>query len=63
MLSKSDRRLHERYLDRRDEFSLMSSNEPSARRDTKIARFKQETELKRKLEVSSNPSSHRAAGP
>ncbi|MCJ1230735.1 hypothetical protein MMC12_007409 [Toensbergia leucococca] len=50
MLSKSDRRLHERYLDRRDEFSLMSSNEPSARRDTKIARFKQETELKRKLE-------------
>ena len=51
MLSKSDRRLYERYIEDRDQFSLVSSNDPSARRDTKIARYKQEKELKLKLEV------------
>lgn len=51
MLSKNDRKLFERYLDGRDDFSLMTSNDPSARRDAKIARYKQESELKLKLEV------------
>ena len=51
MLSVDDRKLHERYVENRDEFSLISSNDPGARRDTKIARFKQENELKLKLEV------------
>ena len=51
MLSKNDRKLYERYIDGRDEFSLMTSNDPSARRDAKIARYKQENELKLKLEV------------
>ncbi len=54
MLSTSDRKLYERYMENRDDFSLISSNDPGARRDTKIARFKQECELKLKLEVSSS---------
>lgn len=52
MLSTSDRKLYERYIENRDEFSLIASNDPGARRDTKIARFKQEKELKLKLEVT-----------
>ncbi len=56
MLSTGDRKLYERYMENRDEFSLISSNDPGARRDTKIARFKQENELKLKLEVSSSTS-------
>lgn len=51
MLSKSERKLYERYLDDRDEFSLLSSSDPSSRRDTKVARFKQELQLKSRLEV------------
>ncbi len=51
MLSKSDRKLYERYIDGRDDFSLTTSNDPSARRDAKIARYRQENELKLKLEV------------
>ncbi len=51
MLSRNDRKLYERYLDGRDDFSVMTSNEPSARRDAKIARYRQENELKLKLEV------------
>lgn len=56
MLSMGDRKLYERYLETRDEFSLISSNDPGARRDTKIARFKQENDLKLKLEVSQSNS-------
>ena len=51
MLSRNDRKLYERYIDGRDDFSLMTSDDPSARRDAKIARYKQEKELKLKLEV------------
>ena len=51
MLSSNDRMLHERFIDDRDHFSLVSSNEPSARRDAKILRYKQENDLKLKLEV------------
>lgn len=53
ILSQKDRELYERYAEDRNEFSLMSSNDAAVRRDTKIARFKQENELKRKLEVCS----------
>ena len=53
VLSTSDRKLYERYVENRDEFSLIPSNDPAARRDTKISRFKQEKELKLKLEVRS----------
>lgn len=51
MLSKNDRKLYERYVEGRDDFSLTTSNDPSARRDAKIARYRQENELKLKLEV------------
>lgn len=51
MLSKSDKRLHERFLEDRNGFALLSSSDLTARRDTKISRFKQEQELKLKLEV------------
>ena len=51
MLSKNDKKLYERYIDGPDDFSLMTSDDPSARRDAKIARYKQENELKLKLEV------------
>lgn len=51
MLSQNDRRLYERLQESPDSFSLTSSADPTARRDAKITRFKQETELKRKLEV------------
>lgn len=52
MLSTSNRKLYERCMENRDEFSLIASSDPGARRDTKIARFKQENELKLKLEVT-----------
>ena len=51
LLSKSEMELLERYLEDRDGFSLISSSDFTARRDAKIARFKQEKELKLKLEV------------
>ena len=52
MLSKADKRLHERFMDNKNEFALLSSSDITARRDTKISRFKQEQEMKLKLEVS-----------
>lgn len=50
MLNARDRKLYERFLESRDDFSLISTTDPAARRDTKIARYKQENELKLKLE-------------
>ena len=50
-LSEADRKLYERYLQARDDFSLMASNDAALRRETKIKRYKQENELKLKLEV------------
>lgn len=52
ILSKSNEKLNERYLENPDEFSLLPGNDPATRRDIKIARLKQEKELKLKLEVS-----------
>ncbi|KAI4240498.1 MAG: hypothetical protein L6R40_005090 [Gallowayella cf. fulva] len=49
MLSKADSKLYQRYLSSRDDFSLLSTSDPTARRNTKIARYKQEQELKFKL--------------
>ncbi|MCJ1472394.1 hypothetical protein MMC13_001042 [Lambiella insularis] len=50
MLSKSDRKLYERYLEGRDTFALLPSSDMTARRNIKIARLKQEEDLKKKLE-------------
>jgi len=51
MLGRSDSRLFELYLEDRDQFSTASIKDAAARRDAKIARFREEKELKRKLEV------------
>lgn len=57
MLSKPDYNLYERYLDNKNTFSLMSSTDPATRRETKISRFKQESQLKSKLEhLAHDPS-------
>lgn len=50
MLSKADSDLYQRYLSERDDFSLLSTSDPTVRRNTKISRYKQEQELKLKLE-------------
>ncbi|KAL8673173.1 MAG: hypothetical protein Q9168_002402 [Polycauliona sp. 1 TL-2023] len=49
MLSKADSKLYHRYLSNRADFSLLSASDPTARRNTKITRYKQEQELKLKL--------------
>lgn len=51
MLSKNDKKLYEQYLENKDEFTLMPAADLTSRRDTKIARLKQEKELELKLEV------------
>lgn len=51
LLSKPDRKLLERYLSNRDEFSLTPGPDLSKRRETKISRYKEEAQLKFKLEV------------
>jgi TAP42-like family len=55
LLSKSDARLLEQYLESRDAFSTASTSDAAARRATKISRFREEKELKRKLEVAARP--------
>jgi hypothetical protein len=55
ILSKSDARLLEQYLERREAFSTASTSDAAARRATKISRFREEKELKRKLEVAAKP--------
>ncbi|MCJ1390701.1 hypothetical protein MMC18_003562 [Xylographa bjoerkii] len=57
MLSKSDKKLYDRYLESRNGFTLLASSDMSIRRDTKIARFQQEKDLKQKLEYLSQNSS------
>lgn len=53
ILGKSDAKLFETYLEDRNGFSTASTRDAAARREAKIARFREEKELKRKLEVSS----------
>jgi immunoglobulin-binding protein 1 len=56
MLSTSDARLLEAYTEDKANFSTVSTRDAAARRDVKIARFRQEKELKRKLEyLQQNP--------
>jgi immunoglobulin-binding protein 1 len=51
MLSKADAKLYEQYMDSPNTFSTASTSDAVARRDTKITRFREEKELKRKLDV------------
>jgi immunoglobulin-binding protein 1 len=51
ILSTADKKLYHDYTEAPGVFSTISTKDPSARRDAKIANFKQEKELKKKLEV------------
>ncbi|KAF5844992.1 hypothetical protein GGP41_001078 [Bipolaris sorokiniana] len=56
MLGKADTKLLEAYNENKNSFSTANTRDASARRDAKIARFKEEKELKRKLEyLRQNP--------
>ncbi|KAK5146259.1 type 2A phosphatase-associated protein 42 [Cryomyces antarcticus] len=50
ILSPSDTNLYEKYRDDPGSFSTASKTDPSARRETKISRFREEKDLKKKLE-------------
>lgn len=50
-LSKSDAKIYEKYQESPDTFSVTSSTDAAARRDLKVERFKEEKQLKQKLEV------------
>lgn len=51
ILSASDSKLLDAYAENKANFSSASARDAAARRDAKIARFREEKELKRKLEV------------
>ncbi|KAK2746362.1 hypothetical protein FQN57_003244 [Myotisia sp. PD_48] len=53
ILSDSDKKLYERYLESPDSFSLTPTNDPATRRQVKITRYQEEKELKQKLEYLS----------
>ncbi|KAK4942930.1 Type 2A phosphatase-associated protein 42 [Elasticomyces elasticus] len=56
ILQARDARLFEEYLDAPNAFSTASKTDAAARRETKILRFKEEKELKKKLEyLQQNP--------
>ena len=54
ILSKSDRKLFEDYMANPSGFTLAPVNDAAARRETKVRRFREEKELKEKLEVSAS---------
>ncbi|KAK8212123.1 type 2A phosphatase-associated protein 42 [Phyllosticta capitalensis] len=57
ILSKSDAQLFEKYTEAPDSFSTASTSDAAARRETKIARFRAEKDMKAKLEhLRANPS-------
>lgn len=51
ILGTSDARLYEAYSEDKANFSTTNTKDAAARRDAKIARFREEKEMKRKLEV------------
>jgi immunoglobulin-binding protein 1 len=51
LLSAGDKKLYDRYTNDPSSFHLASMTDAAARRHTKVARFKEEKELKQKLEV------------
>ncbi|EHL00151.1 hypothetical protein M7I_3917 [Glarea lozoyensis 74030] len=57
ILNEQDKKLYDRYLEEPSSFSTIATSDPNARRNTKIANFKQEKELKKKLEfLAQNPA-------
>ena len=57
-LSKRDVKLFEAYNEDKQNFSTVSTKDAAARRDVKISRFREEKELKQKLEVCSTTTAH-----
>lgn len=51
LLNTNDKKLYERYVANPSSFSLTQTNDPATRREVKISRFKEEKELKERLEV------------
>jgi immunoglobulin-binding protein 1 len=51
ILSTTNKKLYNEYTEAPTTFSTISTKDPKARRDAKIANFKQEKELKKKSEV------------
>ena len=51
LLNKDDRKLFEKYMADPSSFTLAPVNDAVARRDTKVRRFREEKDLKQKLEV------------
>jgi immunoglobulin-binding protein 1 len=52
ILGKPAAKLFEAYSEDKNGFSTANTRDPAARREAKIARFREEKELKKKLEVS-----------
>jgi hypothetical protein len=63
LLSSSDKKTFEQFLENPSAFSLASKNDAANRREVKVARFRQEKELKQKLEVWSFPANMSIAEP
>ncbi|KAF9888705.1 hypothetical protein FE257_008463 [Aspergillus nanangensis] len=57
LLNDKDKKFYERYTANPSSFSLTLGNDAAARRELKIARFKEEKELKQRLEYLSNNQS------
>jgi hypothetical protein len=51
VLAKADAKLFETYAEDKNNFSIANTRDAAAKRDAKISRFREEKELKRKLEV------------
>lgn len=51
LLSPSDKKLYERYSESPSTFTLAPMNDAATRREVKVTRFREEKELKQKLEV------------
>lgn len=51
LLSAGDKKLFERYIANPSTFTLAPLDDAAARRDIKVRRFREEKELKQKLEV------------
>ncbi|RAL00921.1 IGBP1/TAP42 family protein [Aspergillus ibericus CBS 121593] len=57
VLNEKDKKLYERYAANPATFSLTTTNDAATRREVKINRFKEEKELKQKLEYFANNQS------
>ena len=51
LLSQDDKKLYERFQDDKMAFSLLGSGDATQRRNTKVARYRHEKELKQNFEV------------